>query len=352
MRDGQRQHTLSKSFEPALRTLAWLLPGRFDDSDLIAECIFTTLNLISIHEDTRNANRFKHFKDNDHTRFINDCKWGRLHSLSSKSLSIINSVQLLGEILLNRREKKKSSINNGKQRWNYIVMVETIKFVLKLIIIFKSNFRPIIHPVIPSREVDVTLDPEYIYKDKPKSIRDFRKDYGYSLNKYLNSVALNSDQLVPPKSLVRPLSTPTSLISELIFTFEPLAYALALKFQFDRTNNRFKPWRTKLEWNPILISIALSLIARQLKNSNNKYTKFSPYHYQFNKSKIESDEDISRNKNLIHYLFKGPIWSDFTKPKLLYLIQKFDNWPLINIGTNILGDYIPLIDNYHFYICQ
>lgn len=29
---------LSLSVEPALRTLAWLLPGRFDDSELVAEC--------------------------------------------------------------------------------------------------------------------------------------------------------------------------------------------------------------------------------------------------------------------------------------------------------------------------
>lgn len=28
---------LSKSIEPTLRTLAWLLPGRFDDSELVAE---------------------------------------------------------------------------------------------------------------------------------------------------------------------------------------------------------------------------------------------------------------------------------------------------------------------------
>ncbi|EIM23909.1 peroxisome membrane protein [Wallemia mellicola CBS 633.66] len=332
---------MSLSVEPALRTLAWLLPGRFDDSELVAECIFSSLNVITQEQDIQNATHSK----NPHSRYTTKADWGALHKISSRLLTLIGSLQLLGEIVMHRRERTSESA--GKQRWNYISAVEALKFTLRLIILLKTRFRPLIHPSTPSRDQDSTLDPEYKPASKVRNVDEFKREYG-TVDNYLRSVALGSDAFTPPSALVRPLNSIPQVVSELLLAAEPLVYALALRRQYIRTQTRYKPWRTRSEWTPLLISLSMSILSRQLRKYDQR-NAVSPYAFDVNKSSIEMNEHMRREQSFIRYLLRGPIWSDFTKPRVESLVHRFENWPLIGLAAGIVGDYIPLVDNYHFY---
>ncbi|TIB71223.1 Metallo-dependent phosphatase [Wallemia mellicola] len=309
---------MSLSVEPALRTLAWLLPGRFDDSELVAECIFSSLNVITQEQDIQNATHSK----NPHSRYTTKADWGALHKISSRLLTLIGSLQLLGEIVMHRRERTSESA--GKQRWNYISAVEALKFTLRLIILLKTRFRPLIHPSTPSRDQDSTLDPEYKPASKVRNVDEFKREYG-TVDNYLRSVALGSDAFTPPSALVRPLNSIPQVVSELLLAAEPLVYALALRRQYIRTQT-----------------------SRQLRKYDQR-NAVSPYAFDVNKSSIEMNEHMRREQSFIRYLLRGPIWSDFTKPRVESLVHRFENWPLIGLAAGIVGDYIPLVDNYHFY---
>lgn len=85
--------------------------------------VFSSLNVITQEQDIHNATHSK----NPHSRYTTKADWGALHKISSRLLTLIGSLQLLGEIVLHRREKTSESA--GKQRWNYISAVEALKWV-------------------------------------------------------------------------------------------------------------------------------------------------------------------------------------------------------------------------------
>ncbi|TIA92277.1 hypothetical protein E3P81_01612 [Wallemia ichthyophaga] len=342
---------LSKSIEPTLRTLAWLLPGRFDDSELVAEMIFSSLNMLTQSQDAHSA---KHSL-NAHSRYTSS-NWGRLHALSAKLLSLTTSLQLLGEIVMHRREKRDEQGRYARHRWNYITAIEALKFTLKLVILLKTQLRPLVTPCTPSRDQDVSLDPECDEANRgvrgARSVVDLKTKYG-SVDNYLHATALDTDSLTPPSALVRPLSSGAQVFSELMLIAEPLVYVLALRRQFARTQTRTKPWRTKSEWTPLLLSLSMSVMSRQLRKYGHKSRSgVSPYSFDVNKSSIEANEQNRREQSFIRYLLRGPIWHDFTKPRVESVVSRLQNWPLVGIAAGIVGDYIPLIDDYHFYTSQ
>ena len=212
---------------------------------------------------------------------------------------------------MHRREKRDSQGRHARQRWNYIASVEALKFTLKLVILLKTQLRPLISPCTPSRDQDASLDPESEEGESgarargskgTRSVNELMKKYG-SVDHYLFAAALDTDSLTPPPALVRPLSSGVQIASELMLIAEPLVYVLALRRQFDRTQTRTKPWRTKSEWTPLLLSLSLSIMSRQLRKYDQRSRSgVSPYAFDVNKSSIESNEQNRREQSFIRWV--------------------------------------------------
>lgn len=204
---------------------------------------------------------------------------------------------------MHRREKRDGQGRYARQRWNYITLVEVLKFTLKLVILLKTQLRPLVTPCTPSRDQDISLDPECDDGVREvrgvRSVADLKKKYG-SVDKYLYATALDTDSLTPPSALVRPLSSGAQVVSELMLIAEPLVYVLALRRQFVRTQTRTKPWRSRSEWTPLLLSLSLSIMSRQLRKYDQRNrTGVSPYSFDVNKSSIEANEQNRREQSFI-----------------------------------------------------
>lgn len=66
-------------------------------------------------------------------------------------------------------------------------------------------------------------------------------------------------------------------------------------------------------------------------------------------SEVESVEWEKRNRAFWWYLLRGPVWHSWTRPKLDSIVKKTQNRPLIGIVGGIVGDYLPLVDEYYYY---
>jgi peroxin-16 len=63
---------------------------------------------------------------------------------------------------------------------------------------------------------------------------------------------------------------------------------------------------------------------------------------------LERGEYARRDRELFWYLFRGEIWSEWTRPKLLGLAQRTSGLPLLALLSAVVGDWVPLIDQYHY----
>jgi hypothetical protein len=135
------------SLESTLRSLTWLLPGRFKDAELISEAcssthsslffdppftrsvtVYASLNSLSLYHDTLlnravgNEPKYRPLLPPSlHSRFTR--AWADTHTRyrwTARTLELIRFVQLLLEMALRRRVAAKS-------RWRAITLLEAIK---------------------------------------------------------------------------------------------------------------------------------------------------------------------------------------------------------------------------------
>src|SRR5258708_35464381 len=102
-----------------------------------------------------------------------------------------------------------------------------------------------------------------------------------------------------------------------------------------------------------MISLALELLSRNLRRTPS------------NSSALERQEYARRDRDLFWYLFRGSIWESWTRydvplspsrlydpkvcsrsPKLESLAESSGQWPILNILSPFLRDWMPLVDEY------
>jgi len=232
--------------------------------------------------------------------------------------------------------------------------LETVKVVLKFTLL-RITRRPLISPPIPERDIDPeslplpsthsspTLVPSSLGSSPPSTPEHLRNNHeplpAHSLltappptNKtsvvedFLLSKALTTSSVKNPTSLVKPLLSPQEWIAESIHVFRPLIYVLLLSSDRERKSSR-----------PLMVSLTLELVSRNLRRTPS------------NSSALERQEYARRDRDLIWYLFRGSIWESWTRPKLESFAESSAQWPLLNIPGAFLRDWMPLIDEYHYY---
>ncbi|KAI0296159.1 peroxisome membrane protein [Russula brevipes] len=350
----QNGSTIS-SLESTLRSVTWLLPGRFRDAELVSEALSASLNALSLYHDTLlnravgNEPKYKPLLPPSlHSRFTR--AWADTHiryRWTARTLELIRFVELLLEMGLRRRV-------NSKNRWRVITLLEAVKAVLKFTLL-RITRRPLISPPIPERDIDPeslsppstnsspTLVPSSLGSSPPGTPEHLRNNHEplplhplfgappptnrtSVVEDFLLSKALSTSSVKNPTLLVKPLLSPQEWIAESVYVLRPLIYVLLLSSDRDRKSSK-----------PLMVSLAFELVSRNLRRTPS------------NSSTLERQEYARRDRDLFWYLFRGSIWESWTRPKLESLADSSAQRPVLSILSAFLRDWMPLIDEYHYY---
>ena len=104
-----------------------------------------------------------------------------------------------------------------------------------------------------------------------------------------------------------------------------------------------------------MISLTLEFLSRNLRRTPS------------NSSALERQEYARRDRDLFWYLFRGSIWDSWTRydiflsplrlcdpelrfcsPKLESIAEASERWPILNILSPFLRDWMPLVDEYYY----
>jgi len=341
------------SLESTLRSITWILPGRFRDAELASEALSAALNVMSMYHDTLLAQfvqsdpKYKALiPPSPHTRYTrawSDRDWR--YKWAARTLQLVRFVELLIEMGLRR----KVSLRN---RWRGVVLLEFIKAILRLVLL-RITKRPLLSPPIPEREIDPsallpesdtsspTLAPSSPPSSLPSTPEHLRNNHvplplhplltpppptqsPVPVEDFLLPKALNTSSVKAPTSLVQPLTSPKDWLGEFVYILRPLVYAFMLSR--DRKSNR-----------PLMTALALEFLSRNLRRVPPR------------SATLERSEYASRDRDILWYLLRGSIWQSWTRPKLETLANNAAHAPLLGLFSAFVRDWIPLIDEYYYY---
>ncbi|KAF8640658.1 hypothetical protein AX17_000315 [Amanita inopinata Kibby_2008] len=343
------------TLESSLRSITWFLPGRFKDAELASEALTTLLNVMSMYHDTllsrfmRSDPKYKPLIPSSlHTRFTR--AWTEkdvFYKWAARALELIRFTELVVEMGLRRRV-------SSRNKWRGVVLLETIKAVLRLMLL-RTTRRPLLSPPIPERDFDPaslpppsnasspTLAPSSPSLSSPPLTPDHLKNNHIplplhpllsnahnsrhsdpSVEDYLLPKALTTSSVKPALALVNTLSSPIDWGAEVIYILRPLVYASLLAS--DRRSNR-----------PLIAALVMEVVARNLRRTPPP------------SSSLERKEYARRDRDMLWYLLRGSLWDTYTRPKLEGFAEKTAHVPLVGLFGALIKDWIPLIDEYYYY---
>ncbi|MCJ1366851.1 Peroxisomal membrane protein pex16 [Acarospora aff. strigata] len=257
--------------ESALRSLTYIIPGRFRESEIASESLHTGVQLLSLYHDSLLAKAISRLPSiqrphpsphNRYTKF-----WttkSPLYKRIAMTLQMIQYTELLWEMAAKRKGEK--------VRWRVIVLLEGIKALCRLLLLRFTNSRPLVSPPLPEREIDPRAleerdDSAWDGMDTPPSEGSVEMGWtmprtGLSLptlpdasdmSNFLMSKVLTADDIKTPKALLHRV-TGQGQLAEVMFILRPVIYALAMQ-----------RWRgDSKSWRPWLLGISIEYGARQL----------------------------------------------------------------------------------------
>ncbi|PVG03432.1 peroxisome membrane protein [Serendipita vermifera] len=395
------------TIESSIRSLTWFLPGRFKDAEIVGEALTSVLNLLSLYHDTLLARRLALVKSNNpksvqelippnaHTRYTKS--WtdkDRVYKWSARGLEVVRYTQLVIEMLLKR-------FTGRMGRWRGIVILELIKALLRLSVLVRTR-RPLITPPIPERDVDPatlsnfveaheshspTLKPPRVHFEtqeetseedgrtagrqqlpqhllnnhvpfnatgKPHPLLSSLKDAPLTrtvIEDYLLPKALTPALIRSPVSLVHSVTGAAQWTSEILYILRPFIYVMMLKPTASNLLVRGNKISTSINYNgaatlnalrtPLAVSLLLSLLSRQLRRD----PPVSPS----STNSLERQEYARRDRELLWYLFRGELWSEWTRPKLENICHTLEGKPVLSLIAGVIQDWVPLVDEYWYY---
>ncbi|KIJ21790.1 hypothetical protein PAXINDRAFT_165179 [Paxillus involutus ATCC 200175] len=342
------------TLESSLRSVTWFLPGRFKDAELASEALSALLNVTSLYHDTLLARivqsdpKWKPILPTPHhTRYTR--AWSdkdTLYRRAARALELIGFTQLLIEMGMKRKL-------SNKNRWRGILVLETIKVILRFVLL-RITRRPLLSPPIPERDIDpASLPPSSIHSSptlaptipssSPPSTPDHLKNNRVplhpssvmltppppgrsdtSVEDYLLPKALTTSSVRPSLQLVKPLMSVQDWVAEAVYILRPLIYVAMLS-------------TGKHKDRALITAFALELMSRNLRR------------VPFPSATVERDEYARRDRDMAWYLLRGSIWESYTRPKIESMVESASTTPIISIFGAIVKDWIPLIDEYYYY---
>jgi peroxin-16 len=338
--------------ESALRSLTYIIPGRYRESEIATESLHSGVQLLSLYHDSLLAKAMariplsqKHHPS-PHNRYTtywtqNSPTYRRLGRL----IQMIQYTELLWEMAAKRKGEK--------VRWRVVVLLEIIKAVCRLMLMRLTNSRPLLSPPLPGREVDPsTLQEESASSngmDTPPTEAAVEAENwamprtGLSLpslpessdiSSYLLSKVLTADDIKPPKALLHRVSGKGEL-AEILYILRPVVYALALqRFSGDRKS-----------WRPWLIGVSIEYGARQLAKKDFQERLAGGLR---GLTGLEREELKKRGWALGWWMMRGAFYENITKAWIHSITKRLANKPLLDLVGQVVEDYDYLWDQYYF----
>ncbi|KAI0094855.1 peroxisome membrane protein [Irpex rosettiformis] len=339
--------------ESTLRSITWILPGRFKDAELASEALSALLNVTSLYHDTLLARIVKtdpKYKPvlpaSSHTRYTRGwSEHSNAYKWASRFLEVVKYVELLVEMGLRR------SVSD-RARWRGVVFLEAIKATLRLLIL-RITRRPVLSTPVPERDFDPatlppgsgnsspTLAPSSPPSSIPSTPEHLKNNHvplpthplivqpppptnEAPIEGFLLSRALSPSFTKLSTSLLRGPSSPTEWMSEVLYILRPLIYVIMLSR--DRRTNK-----------PLMTALAVEFVSRYLRRIPSS------------SAVLERSEYAKRDRDIIWYLLRDSIWKTWTRPKVEGFADRTAHTPLLGILSGFIKDWIPLIDEYHYY---
>ncbi|KAK4451226.1 peroxisomal membrane protein PEX16 [Podospora aff. communis PSN243] len=354
---AKNAHQVSQ-IESALRSLTYIIPGRFRDAEIASESIHSGVQLLSLYHDVllrRAATLSKNPPTSipsipsPHSRYTRF--WTQkspLYRRVAYVLQIVSYVELLCEMAAKRRGER--------TRWRAVILLEAIKAFCKLLLLRITRSRPLVTPVLPEREPLPEEPPEDPEEAELRALEedDIDRANGHAngsahrsysqqgpngewvmprtgmslpslpapgdISGYLLSRVLTADDIKPATKLMNRLQG-SAHVAEVLHILAPLVYAIALA----RSRNRRK------DWTPWMLGLAVELAARQLRDRGLRTTP------------LERDEWGRRGWSLGWWTMRGAFYENITKNAVAGVRRRMPS-----LVSGILEDYEYLWENYYF----
>ncbi|CDM35612.1 hypothetical protein DTO013E5_6499 [Penicillium roqueforti] len=340
--------------ESALRSLTYIIPGRYRESDIPSECVHSGVQLLSLYHDSlvsrvvdRLPSTVPRPPPTPHSRYTK--YWTSRSSLYRQvalALQMLQYTELLWEMAARRRGQK--------TRWRVVIFIEFAKAVCRLLLLRLTNSRPLVSPPLPEREIDPRTTEEeepqsgWNGMDTPVSERSSDLSWtmprtGLSLpslpdvndvSNYLISKVLTADDIKPPKALLH-RATGQGQLAEVLYILRPVVYALAMqKWSGDKRN-----------WRPWLIGFGMEYGCRQLAKRDFRERVAGGLR---GSTGLEREELKKRGWSMGWWMMRGAFYENVTKSWLHSLTGKMKGKPLLDLVSSVVEDYEYLWDNFYF----
>ncbi|KAI9013788.1 peroxisome membrane protein [Phycomyces nitens] len=339
------------SIESSLRSLTYVLPGRFQDAEFASQAIYAALHLVGLHHNTILRRAARQHAQETHTQLTEETKFNKyflywthrsgIYKSASAILSVIQYTQVLMEMAVMKQWGKKA-------QWRWIASVESFKAILRLIVLHVTSNRMSLSPNHLQRNVDpATLAPTtaptqpttWTAKRTGKQIPGisaavFADEKSQKKNAdvidYLMSKVLTPEKLRKPQDMVHKLS-PLGRLGEVLAILRPLIYVFSILRYGKRS---WKPWIMSL-----LAEIGSQLAIYKSFNVDG-HSSMMP---------LEKQEFSRRIRAMWYNLLRGAFYIHITRPRFEKFCNSVENKTLMSIPGSILRDYLPLWEKIYFY---
>ncbi|KAF2840382.1 peroxisomal membrane protein pex16 [Patellaria atrata CBS 101060] len=337
--------------ESALRSLTYIIPGRFRESEIASESLHSGVQVLSLYHDSLLAKsserlpRSQRPQSSPHNRYT---KFWTQKSPTYKRIALILQMIQYTELLWEMAAKRRGE----KVRWRIVVILEAVKALCRLLLLRLTNSRPLLSPPLPEREIDPSSLEESSSSmdgmDTPPNERFDETHWtmprtGLSLptlpdssdiSNYLLSKVLTADDIKPPKALLHRV-TGKGELAECLYILRPVIYALAMQhWSGDRKS-----------WRPWLLGVSIEYGARQLAKADFQERLAGGLR---GLTALEREELRKRGWALGWWAMRGAFYENITKSWIHGLTGKLRNKPIVDLLGGIIEDYEFLWDQYYF----
>ncbi|EFR03351.1 peroxisomal membrane protein PEX16 [Nannizzia gypsea CBS 118893] len=341
--------------ESALRSLTYIIPGRFREAELASESIHSGVQLLSLYHDSLVSRVIARLPlsqprptPSPHTRYTKYWTFqSPLYHKVALALQMVKYTELLWEMAARRKGEK--------LRWRVVVFIEAVKALCRLILLRLTNSRPIVSPPLPEREVDPRQVEEndsgdFNGMETPPSEPSEAIDLIWTMPRtgmalpnlpdandisaYLTSKVLTADDVRSPQTLLHRISG-IGQLAEILYILRPLIYVIALQ--------RYRA--KKKSWTPWLIGFGLEFTCRQLAKKEFRDRVAGGLR---GLSKLEREELSKRGWGMGWWLMRGAFYENVTKSWIKSITNSLRDKPLLGLVGSVIEDYEYLWDNYYF----
>ncbi|KAG2199389.1 hypothetical protein INT47_001571 [Mucor saturninus] len=346
------------SIESSLRSLTYILPGRFHDAELASQALYAALNLIGLYHNSIIRRAAQAHAQENKTGPVQESSFNKylqfwssrskLNATASTLLSVISYTQVLMEMAVLKKL-------GTKKQWQLIASLEAIKVALRLTLFQTTGQRMLLSPSHLQRDVDPStlvstglelgggdergegwvgkrtgvLVPSLASSVQINGVNT--KTAHADVTDFLLSKVLTPEKLRKPDQMVQ-VQKNISKFGELLYMTRPLVYVLSI-LRWGRRS-----------WRPWIISLVIELLSQ--------LAVLKGYESAANRSNmmtLEKQEYSRRLKLIMLNLMRGAFYLRITRPRLERFCNGAESKPIISMAAAVLRDYLPLWEKIYFY---